>query len=110
MIYDEVGSGGSTAAGCIVVGMLHPSVTTFGIGDTVYNVQKARRGVLEKVMIKSIRAVTSRRTRGVNRVLYVDTFNGLWNERDLVPFGTAMALAEVYYMNLMNAAAQLASC
>jgi hypothetical protein len=110
MLYEEIGQGGIGVRGCALVDALHPSVTKFGIGDIVYNVQKARRGVLEKVVIKSVRSVTSRRTLAVGRRIYTDTFNGLWNEWDLVPFNTAMILIATHDQKVLDDLNALAKC
>lgn len=96
MTYDEVGSGGVATGGCSVVEALYPRVTAIGVGDTLYSISKARRGKLEKVVIKAVRTVTSRRTYGSNRVIYQDTLNGLWNEHDLVLHEEAIALIAIY--------------
>lgn len=95
MTFDELASGGVSLLGCSNVTHLQPRPTYVGrfvAGDTLYNVAKARRGVLEKVVIKGVRMIASRRTFGSNRVLYTDTFNGLWNEYDLVPYEDAVEL------------------
>ena len=44
MTYDEIGMGGVAVAGCGLTGLLHPRVTRFGVGDTLYYAAKARRG------------------------------------------------------------------
>ena len=79
MTYEEMGSGGGEACGCAAVVVFYPRVTAFGIGDTLYNAAKARRGVFEKVVVKSIRTILTRRTLAAGKTLYVDTLNGLWN-------------------------------
>jgi hypothetical protein len=103
MTYDEVGSGGLEAGGCVITSALHPQITAFGVGDTLYSMTKARRGVLEKVVIKSVRSILNKRTLAVRTTLYVDTLNALWNEWDLVPYGTALTLAEEHRMKVQDA-------
>jgi len=110
MVYDELTSGGLRVGGCPFVGVLRASVTAFGIGDTVYNIAKARRGFLEKVVIKVVRTVVSRRTQGANRVLYVDTLNGLWNEYDLVVYEKAVELIQMYFDAVEADRQRLPSC
>ena len=96
MTYEEVGSGGVKSGCCAVVEALYARVTALGVGDTLYSIAKARRGKLEKVVIKAVRTVTSRRTYGSNRVIYQDTLNGLWNEYELVLHEEALALITIY--------------
>lgn len=105
MIYVETSSGGSRVAGCATVMKTRQIPTYAGAfvpGDKPYVAAKARRGVLEKVVIKEVRAVQSRRTLGVNRVLYVDTFNGLWNEYDVVHHEEALSMVEVLTAQLQD--------
>jgi hypothetical protein len=110
LTYDEVGSGGAKARGCALIGLVTPLVTAFDIGDIVYAEAKARRGVLEKIVIKAIRPVAARRTHPRDVVLYVDTFNGLWNERDLVTRDEAELLVEEYRQRVQDELNQLRQC
>lgn len=110
MTYDEVGSGGVEIGGCLTIEILYPRVTALGVGDTLYSIAKARRGKLEKVVIKAVRTVTSRRTYGSNRVIYQDTLNGLWNEYDLVLHEEALALITIYNYARQADLERLASC
>ncbi len=110
MINDVVTSGGLFGDGCVLVGIRHPSVTAFGIGDVVYSLPKARVGRLEKVVIKTIRVVTSRRTFGGKVVLYEDTLNGLWNEDELAALDATTALAAAYWQRAAEEAAKQGKC
>ena len=110
MTYDEMGSGGVSLRGCGPVTLLHSLVTSFSAGDILFNIKKARRGVLEKVVVKTTRVVANRRTFGAKRVLYTDTLNGLWNEDELVPYQQAVALAEAYYQNMLDTLSQRPTC
>lgn len=111
MIYNEVSAGvGLTATGCVLVATIRPSTAAFGVGDVAYNVQKARRGVLEKVVVKVVRPIRSRRSPAPGRVLYIDTFNGYWNERDLIALDTAKALVEAYWSKVAEDTAKLPPC
>jgi hypothetical protein len=105
MIYTATSSGGSEVSGDAAVTKTHPTPTYVGNfvpGDVLYNVAKARKGVLERVVIKSVRAVTNRKTLGVTAVLYEDTFNGLWNEWDLVRREEAIAVILNYQAKLQD--------
>jgi len=95
-ICDEAGAGGVLGRGCATVFTVRILAASFHVGETAYNIDKARRGVLEKVVIKLIRPVKPRKLPVANKVLYQDTLNGLWNERDLVPYETAASLIADY--------------
>lgn len=110
MIYNEIGSGGAMSGDFVLPIVLRPVLTKFVPGEALYNVAKARRGVLEKVIVKAVRSVTSKKTLGVNRVLYIDTFNGLWNEYDLVRPDEARALVGTYIQRLCGDSGKLAEC
>lgn len=92
MIYDEVGSGGMIVGGCGETDVRRHSSSLFAAGDVLYDLKKAQRGILEAVTIKKVRIPNTVRTGGIPRALYLDTFNSLWNERDLTDYGTALAL------------------
>ncbi|MCO6459277.1 MAG: hypothetical protein J5I93_28540 [Pirellulaceae bacterium] len=97
MTYNEISSGGIAVGGCVLVEKLYQIVTNFGIGDTLYSSAKARKGKLEKVVIKVVRIVSSRKTFGKHVALYMDTLNGLWNEDELVPYDRAVDLINQYH-------------
>lgn len=94
--YAVAASGGVKVSGCPLVDELFLFVTPFGPGDTAYRVDKARFGILEKVVIRYIKAVSSLHLGPPNAVLYQDTFNALWDEDDLVTYEAAVALADAY--------------
>jgi len=96
MVYDEMGSGGMIVSGCMAFSHVHYVITTYGPGDMLYNVHKARKGILEKIVIKKPRVVQSAKTYGLAISLYVDTLNALWNEDDLVTYDEAVDLATDY--------------
>jgi hypothetical protein len=106
MMFNEATSGGISAGGCAFAGDLHPFITQFGVGDTLYSEPKARKGVLEKVVIKSIKTTLTRRTL-VATTLYTDTFNGLWNEWDLVTYVKATELIELHRLRMEAALSRL---
>jgi hypothetical protein len=107
MTYNEIGLGGLRVSGCWVITVSHIYITAYGIGDILYDVKKARRGVLERIVIKQIVPVKQSLTGGQFVALYKDTLNGLWNENDLVSSATAKAMAENYYTQLLAQIAAL---
>lgn len=100
--FNETGSGGASTSGCVLVTFLDELHTTYAQGDFAYNVNKARVGVLERVVIKRQRVIQNVKTGGLFTVLYVDTLNALWNEFDLVPFSEAQVLATAYLEGLLD--------
>lgn len=101
-VYSRSTSGGVKISGCWPIVVSHIYTTQYGVSDIVYNVRKARKGVLEKIVIKEIVPVKMSLTGGQFLAMYRDTLNGLWNERDLVSSATAVALAEDYYVDLLE--------
>jgi hypothetical protein len=109
VVYAEVGSGGITIRGCAATECLRRVVTQFNEGDVLFNVAKARRGILEKVVIKRVRRVTSSGSGAQRVALYEDTLNGLWNEYDLVVYEQAVELIQ-NYLNALEAAWRALKC
>lgn len=80
----------------------------YAVGSIVYNIDKAKIGILEAVAIKKVRIINPMpppvhtdkissiyETPGDRHtiILYQDTYNGLWNEYDLCDETTATDLA-----------------
>ena len=100
--FNEAAQGGVIAGGCARPQQKHLETTLFAPGDVAYNLDKARRGTLEKVVVKKQKLLCTRKVAGLQRVLYTDTLNGLWNEDELVDFATARALAMEYQSDLIG--------
>jgi len=109
-VYNEIGAGGSVVASCALITFLDQVHTAYGAGDVLYDLRKARLGVLEKIVIKKQRIVQNIKTYGELRILYTDTHNALWNEWDLVSFSVAQALAANYLQDLLSDLNQIDSC
>ena len=109
-IYDETAANGGKVAGCATITYIKTYRTDFAAGDIVFNVDKARRGILEKVVIKKQKVINSIKTGGQFKVMYVDTLNALWNEWDLVSHAQAIEVAKAYYENLLADAESLSKC
>lgn len=110
MAVQEEITADAALGGCAEVAVLWASVTRYGVGDTLYRVDKARRGKLEKVVVKEVRTITTKRTLAAGKTLYVDTLNSFWNEWDLVPVGIAVGLVEQFLWKQADAAKKLGSC
>lgn len=109
MIYNEIGSAGPVANGCGAPETLRSVTSRFAPGDVAYSVPKAMLGIMETVAIKTIR-IPSTSFTGQPVVLYVDTFNALWNEQDLTDRQTAISLAEEYLVTLIQQVQNLNTC
>lgn len=92
--YVYTGSGSLRVHGCpqITVDQFYDS--RFAVGDTAYDRLSARKGKLEKVVIRKI---VFRTRGGLILPLYIDTLNGLYNEIDLVTHDEAVEIAKSYY-------------
>jgi len=110
MIYNELATGGARTTGCSVVEYLDLFFSTYAQGDVVYNVDKARVGILERIVIKKQRVINNINTQGQYVTLYVDTLNALWNERDLVLFAEAQDIATAYLEGLLAELSEIETC
>jgi len=109
-IFNETGSSGVKTGGCAIITYIKTYRTAFAAGDIVFNVDKANKGVLEKIIIKKSRIINSAKTGGQFEAMYVDTLNALWNEWDLISHAEAIALVQLYYEDLLAEAAALRKC
>ena len=94
--------GGAKVGGCAALVYVKTYTTKYGAGDIVYSLPKAKRGILERVVIRRVNALNSLLTQGAFEVMYVDTLNSLWNEWDLVSHADALAIAKSYYEALLE--------
>jgi len=100
-VFNETSAGGALTTGCAIITYVDVHQTLFAARDIVFNIDKAKRGILEKVVIKKVRIINGLLTSGQFEVMYVDTYNALWNEWDLVSHATALALATAYYGDVL---------
>ena len=111
MDYEYTMSGGVRAAGCAAVTLKVFRYYKFSPGTTLYLCYKAARGVLERVTIKKIIAVSNHKTGHRVVPLYKDTYNALYNEYDLCTEADAIVLATAYYeKRLAETNALMAKC
>lgn len=87
--------GGLTLGGCATIEIIRLYPVAFSIGSKVYIKEEANKGVFEAVVIKRINRVS-----GI--INYVDTFNRIWLENELVAQSVAQSLAKTYKQNLIN--------
>lgn len=91
-----IGKGGAKTGGCRLTGLAHYILTMFQANDTAYVKDSARRGILEKVVVKEILLTKNSFTFNQYLVKYKDTFNRLYIEGDLVDEYNALVLIEAY--------------
>jgi hypothetical protein len=93
--FSYVGSGGVRLLGCAAASAVPALDAKWALGTVLYNCAAARRGCLERVVLKRYRVFENFRTiRAV--VLYVDTNNWWWNEDELCTRDSALAAVAAY--------------
>lgn len=103
-------SGGIRVVGCASVDATAIYLVKFDLGSKVYVKKKAFRGMLDPVVIKKINRVELTRpfVTGVGAVVnYVDTFNRVWIEDELVNQETALDLAILHWENIKQASREI---
>lgn len=103
-------SGGVKIASCALIRYVQNVTSKYFPRDILYNIHAARRGKLEKVVLKERLFSNTKKTLGRLNVVYKDTLNGLWNESDLISYEEAYNIADEYFQNLLMDAAKLKSC
>lgn len=102
--YFEGSSVGIRVVGCAGVSVQQNLVVRFLVGNRVYIKRKALVGKIESVIIKRINGVFPK-YEGFNTAIqpeinYVDTFNRVWLEHELVTQENAFDLARIYLENI----------
>lgn len=102
--YFPSSSGGVRVVGCAGVSIKQNLIVRFLVGDRVFIRRKAHLGVIESVIIKRINGVFPK-YEGFNTAIqpdvnYVDTFNRVWLEDELVTQENAIDLARIYLENI----------
>lgn len=92
MDFTYEASGGIQVFGCASYKLVWFRRYRYRIGSIVFDKHKALKGIYEKVAIKDVRFPNPYVD------LYVDTFNGLWNENELVSYETATEIIEEYIL------------
>jgi hypothetical protein len=103
------GSGSIQLKGCAGVVGKYFYQTKFGERSAAYTLQKAKKGIIEKIVVKQV--ILHRSPKTYNQIvwLYKDTFNGLWNESDLLTHQEAIDIATAY-LEKKQAEAQAWKC
>ena len=112
VFYTYTASGSLNLRKCGLGYSEHPRYvrnTAFAVRDQAWLKYRAIKGILEWIVIKKIRLVDfSYRGDGLIVILYVDTFNALYNEDDLISYADAVILVNnyLYQQELARAAAE----
>lgn len=97
MNYTYTGSGFIVVGGCTSVNLYVNLTYRFKAGDTCFLKFRAKKGKLEKVVIKEVHVVSNDYTYGAVVFMYKDTFNAIYSEDDLVTEKEAILIAKQYY-------------
>lgn len=102
--YHESSVGTIRVVGCARISIKQNLVVRFLVGDRVYIRRKAHLGVIESVVIKRMNGVFPK-YEGFNTAIqpdinYVDTFNRVWLEDELITQENAIDLARIYLENV----------
>jgi len=105
--WSYVGSGSLSLQKCGVGVVYTPKnlcFYRFNPGDTAYLGYKAAKGVLEYVVIKKVRLNSTFMSGGVGEciALYIDTFNAIYNEWDLLTLADATAMVNAYNLRIQH--------
>lgn len=96
-VTNYTGSGTIFLSSCTPINFRRNWPYRFAIGDTCFLKFRAIKGKLEKIVIKEIRVVANDYTNGIVKIMYLDTFNALYGELDLITEKEAILLAKQYY-------------
>lgn len=88
--YNEAGSGSVLCKGCAVYYFGMTFTLAFKEGDLAFRKDRALKGVLEMIAIKQVFVNFN---GNVPIIKYIDTYNALYTDADLVDQADAMALA-----------------
>jgi hypothetical protein len=105
MSYFFQGSQGSIrVVGCAGVSVQQKLIVRFLVGERVYVRRKALQGKIESIVVKRLNGVFPK-YEGFNPAIqpdvnYVDTFNRVWLEDELVSQEKAIDLARIYLENI----------
>lgn len=97
MAFNHDSSGSLRLRSCTTARLRKFITTRWKAGDTLWVRAKAVKGLLRTVSIKRVRIASTVKTGSAVLPLYIDSYNGLWNETDLIDRDTAVALATAYY-------------
>lgn len=96
-VTNYTGSGTIFLSSCTPINFRRNWPYRFAIGDTCFLRFRAMKGKLEKIVIKEVRVVSNDYTYGAVKFMYIDTFNAIYGEEDVMTEKEAILLAKQYY-------------
>ena len=82
--------------GCSAVSKSENFLSKYQKGDRVWLYYKAKKGILESIVIKELRILGGAFSYNKVVSIYVDTYNFLYNEDELIPLSLALELKNEY--------------
>jgi hypothetical protein len=97
-IFYYTGSGNLSLNGCSYYYLVKYLQYQWKPGDVLFSLPNAKKGKMEKVVIKLVRVISKRADLyGAYKFLYQDTFNALWSEDELISEADALLEVQDYY-------------
>jgi len=95
--HSFTGSGGADLGFCVNYWKINNYPHKWNVGDLLFIVPSAHKGILEKVTIKQVKLISKQLTNGVIYFLYIDTTNGIYQEDELTTEYNALIIAKRYF-------------
>lgn len=102
-MFNYEATGRIRIAGCAGLGLYKNYTVLFLAGSRAYVKRKAKIGIIEPVVLKKVNRILPKyvSSRGVQpEINYVDTFNRVWMEDELLSEENAVDIAKVYWSNI----------
>lgn len=93
--YTYASTGGLSFSGCVDFEITQYIAANFKERDVAYEARLAKKGTLDRLVIKKIIPVLN--AYGRYQINYLDTFNAVYLEEELVDHETAIELATAYF-------------
>lgn len=115
--YTKSTSGGVDVGGCPSVSVEYNIPSNFEVGDVAYSKAKAIKGKTERVGIKKVvptnlndSIIDGGLVRDRLYINYIDIFNGIWMESELVTKAEATELIESYQDSVVDRRSNGSTC
>ena len=95
-MFNYTSYGNININGCSAVSKSENFLSKYQQGDKVWLYYKAKQGILESVVIKELRVLGGGFSYNKVVSIYVDTYNFLYNEDELIPLNLALELKNQY--------------
>jgi hypothetical protein len=95
-MFNYSSSGKINLTGCGAVFKSINFISKYQKGDTVWLYHKAKKGILESITVKELRILGGGFSSNKVVCIYLDTYNSLYNEYDLIPLSKALELKSIW--------------